>query len=313
MFQKDMFVRLKKELSVTNPSTLTLDDAKEEGKPLVLNCNADIVGLSSKITPVLKLSISRQIHGRSDVEFVVSSDSYYLNGRKERKFSAGSRDWVFHFSGYSGASILKPRAMDLWWDINDADCVDTGIYQCTVDFMDKGVTQVWAGQKNITFRGAVRNMKLTAVPQKESYTDGDSMNLTCTVDGPRSLQIMWRMLLKESEFEHSHPVPNAVVIEVPPQHPSGDCDSIPRKSILPIKMTTKLNGSTYFCVVGLDGALISSANTTLNIVSAAEDVIPEEELKILLRMIVPAIFGLAFAAVLVLSIRFHLASKAQQS
>ena len=84
------------ELSVTNPSTLTLDDAKEEGKPLVLNCNADIVGLSSKITSVLKLSISRQIHGRSDVEFVVSSNSYYLNGRKERKF-VSYIDFFFSF------------------------------------------------------------------------------------------------------------------------------------------------------------------------------------------------------------------------
>ncbi|GFR93644.1 calcium binding EGF domain protein, partial [Elysia marginata] len=196
-----------------NATALTLlsQDFIERGKPLVVTCNADVVGISPMNVTVESLALSRNIevngNKRSEAENETKDTTImfkqHTNDHKQAIITQDTRNWTFNII----SKDLKPDNSTIEWTIHNPDVEDTGNYKCAIKYDDRVADGESRQEQLRAARGNIWNVLLEAKPasQNYEYLEGDEISLFCFAEGPPKLQLHWLLTLENgADFQQSN-------------------------------------------------------------------------------------------------------------
>ncbi|KAK3735655.1 hypothetical protein RRG08_015659 [Elysia crispata] len=183
-----------------------------------------------------------------------------------------SRDWTFDVKEPSNPTA-STRDSNIKWTMKDATCADAAMYECKVDYNGDAPLQTLFGHQNVSARAAVKNLFVTVFPRKANYRYSENYNviMTCSVEGPPGLKIVWRSGYPNSGFFQDYSVATDIVEEEFSLVTSDTCPALQYRSTLSIMLRNEDNGLMYVCAARYDNDPELVDNITLSISAADLD------------------------------------------
>ncbi|KAK3769036.1 hypothetical protein RRG08_025555 [Elysia crispata] len=248
----------------SNPSALSTKEFIRNGEVIEFNCNADVVQVPSQFIQINGLTISRQLHGSTEM-VVVAIYTFGNFGKQEGK-NPNSRDWTFDFKEPLNPTV-STRDSNIKWTMKDATCADAAMYECKVGYNGDAPLLTLLGHQNVSARAAVRNLFVTIDPQNANfrYSENDNVTMACTVEGPPGLLIVWRSGYPNSGLFQDYSVAADIVEDNPSPVSTDACGAMMYRSSLSIMLTNNDNGLMYVCAARYDNDPELVDNITLSV------------------------------------------------